>query len=124
MNKQNIILWGREFSLEIIYDCYPGEDVIDNQKEALMRILAMPTVIDGSQKNIEGYLLTNKYDDVGGTIDNIFKYVMPRSLFVPRSNEHRSIAIMCDYKFDPEHGLAVVFEDEKFKAVGTQDIIL
>ena len=33
-------------------------------------------------------------------------------------------AIMCNYKFDMENGIAVVFENEKFSDIGKQDIIL
>lgn len=50
--------------------------------------------------------------------------VMPESIFVPHSKKHRTVAIMCNYKFDMEHGLAVVFENGLFKKVGPQDIVL
>ena len=56
--------------------------------------------------------------------ENIFKYVMPKSIFVPHTKKHRIAAIMCNYKFDMEHGIAVVFENGKLKKVGTQDIVL
>ena len=49
---------------------------------------------------------------------------MPKSLFVRRDEAKRIVAIMCDYRFDMEHGLAVVFENEQFKMIGEQDIIL
>lgn len=49
---------------------------------------------------------------------------MPKSLFVGRDEAKRIVAIMCDYRFDMEHGLAVVFENEQFKMIGEQDIIL
>ena len=124
MNKQNITIWGRELFLNITYDCYPGEAILDTQKEALQRILAVPAVIEESLKSVENYIMKDNAETVGNVIDNIFKYVMPKSLFVPRDNEHMSVAVICDYKFDPEHGLAVVFEDEKLKAIGSQDIIL
>ena len=124
MNKQKFAIWGREIFLNVSYDCYPGEDVLDAQKEALQRILALPMVIEESRKNVERYILENETGVAGGVIDNIFKYVMPKALFVPRDKEHKSVAIICDYKSDPEHGLAIVFENEKFKAIGTQDIIL
>jgi hypothetical protein len=31
---------------------------------------------------------------------------------------------MCNFKFDMEHGLAIVFEDEKLKKIGPQEIVL
>ena len=56
-------------------------------------------------------------------IDNIFKYVIPKRIFIPRTDK-KIVAILCDYKFDMENGIAVVFENEKFKEIGVQDIIL
>ena len=58
------------------------------------------------------------------TVDNIFKYVMPKNIYVPRNLKKRVVAIMCNYKFDTEHGIAVVFENEQFKEIGAQDIAL
>ena len=57
-------------------------------------------------------------------IENIFRYVMPKSIFVPHSKSHQIAAILCNYKFDAEHGVAVVFENGHFKKIGTQDIVL
>ena len=124
MNKQEIVIWGRELSLDIIYDCYPDEDVLDVQKEALQCILAMPTVIEESRNDVKSYIQKNNADLIGGVIDNIFNYVKLKALFIPRNKEHRIVTILCDYKFDPEHGIAIVFENEKLKSVGIQDIIL
>ena len=42
---------------------------------------------------------------------------------VPQVKE-RVVAVMCDFKFDMENGLAIVFENEKFKEVGYQDLVL
>ena len=61
------------------------------------------------------------------TIDNIFKYVIHKSIFIPidnNRNHKRVFALMCNYIFDMEHGLALIFENEQFKEMGPQDIIL
>ena len=49
---------------------------------------------------------------------------MPKYLYIVRSEAKRVVSIMCNYRFDPENGIAVVFEDEKFSKIGKQDIIL
>lgn len=33
-------------------------------------------------------------------------------------------AILCNYRFDMEHGLAVLFENGTYKSVGSQDTVL
>ena len=124
MNKCKINIWGRNFELPVCYDCLPGEEALDNQKNALSFLISSPQAINESQKTVENNILSSDAQEVGVTIENIFKYVMPKSIYIPRSNEKRSVAIMCDYKFDPEHGLAVIFENEVFKAVSEQDTVL
>ena len=48
----------------------------------------------------------------------------PTDIYLPRTTEIRSAALFCDYRFDEEHGIAIVFENEKFIEIGTQDIVL
>ena len=124
MSKCNLLIWGREFSLDISYECYPDEKVLDIQREALESISTEQNVISETQLKIEEYILSDEKANVAGSVDNIFKYVMPKCVFIPRSKDTRCVVIMCDYIFDPEHGIAIVFENEHLKIIGTQDVIL
>lgn len=125
MSKCKINIWDRAFDLNVVYECYPGEEVLESQKEAFALFEdnaeeiadSLAAVIKYVQKNDAGQL-------AGAAIGNIFKYVMPKSIFIPHTKKHRTVAIMCNYKFDMEHGIAVVFENGKFKKVGMQDIVL
>ena len=82
-------------------------------------------VIQESKKLLESYILNDEYAEIDGdSIDNIFKYVIPTDIFIPRTPETRTVALLCDYRFDEEHGVAIVFENEEFKKIGTQDIVL
>ena len=81
--------------------------------------------IDDALGYVKQYCLRNNKADIGSdSINNIFKYVAPKYLYVARNNEKHVVAIMCNYKFDPENGIAVIFENEKFSKIGMQDIIL
>lgn len=123
MNKSKITIWGREFNLNISYDCYPGETILQGQKEAAEKFLSATSVIEESKDEVEKYVLMS--EEINMTyLDNIFKYVMPKSIYVPRNLKSRVVVIMCDYKFDLEHGIAVVFENEHYKEIGAQDIVL
>lgn len=125
MNKSKLNIWGREFELDIEYDCYSGEEVLPIQNEALKSFVGASMAISAAKNNVEKYCLMNNQVDMGTDyIDNIFKYVIPKYLFVKRNTDKRVVAIMCNYKFDIEHGLAIVFEDEKLTQIGKQDIIL
>ena len=54
---------------------------------------------------------------------DIFKYVIPEAIYVKRNKRKHQIALLCNYRFDEEHGIAITYEDEKLKKIGTQDII-
>ena len=117
-----ITIWGRNFELKVIYDCYSGEAVLDEQEYALKAFINDRKLIESSKKEVEKYCLLQNKEEIGSDeIDNIFKYVMPECIFVKRDGR---VAIMCRYKFDAEHGIAVVFKNGKLNRIGSQDIII
>ena len=125
MFKEKITIWGRDFDMEVKYDCYSGEEVLQTQRDSIEAFLKSEATIDAALDQVKNYCFKNNKADIGGdSIENIFKYVAPKYLYVARNKEKHVVAIMCNYKFDPENGIAVVFENEKFSKIGMQDIIL
>lgn len=122
MQMQNLVVWGREISVKVVFDCYEGETVSSVQQEAFDEFLANPSVWEEAKVQAERYCISeNKVKD----IQNIFQFVMPRSIYVKRTNDNsKVVAILCAYRFDAEHGLAIVFKDNVFDKIGPQDIIL
>ncbi len=124
MNKEKMNLWNRDFELYISYSCYPGEEITDVQKNAAQEFCKDTSIADDALDELKKYV--EKTSDTvvkANEIENIFKYVMPKSIFIPRTNS-KMVAIICNYKFDMENGIAVVFENGKLKEIGPQDIIL
>lgn len=125
MSKEKMSIWGREFEMEVMYDCYVGEEVLDSQKEALAHFLKAKDGIEASLEEVKKYCLEQNGAEIGdGTITNIFKFVAPKYLYVARTVGKHIVAVMCNYKFDQENGIAVVFEDGKMNRIGRQDIVL
>lgn len=124
MSKKRMKIWGRELEMDIKYDCYSGEEVLDSQKDAAAIFLESEDAVEDALGYVKKYCLDNDREEIGASIENIFKYVAPKYLYISRSADKHVVAIMCNYKFDQENGIAVVFEDEKFKKIGRQDIIL
>ena len=123
MNKVKVTIWGREFELDVIFQNYPGEIVDDMQKKTLEDITS--TDFDKSKKEVEQYIRKYFSFELGeDSLDNIFRYVIPKRILIPKSDESSIFAVMCNFKLDMEHGIAVVFENNEFKAAGAQDIIL
>lgn len=123
--SKKVTVWGRSFNLKVDFDVYKGESVTPQMEQALINFLDMPqSAIDRTEGEVIKYILKRDKDKVGSSsIDNVFKYVRPHSLYIQRSTGTRTVGIMCSYKFN-EDGIAVVFKNEKFSAVGSQNIIL
>ena len=123
MSKRIIEIWGREFELDLIYKTYSGEKPLDSQIAAVDELDS--NGINIAKEEVEKYIIKNNSQELGSdSIDNIFKYVIPKSIYVPQVDGHRIIALMCYYKFDMEHGLAIVFEKNRLKEIGKEDIVL
>ncbi len=123
MNKEKITLWGRDFDLDVLYQNYPDEMVDENQEKTLTHISLADFA--KARNGVESYILKNySFELDGNSLDNIFRFVMPKRILIPKSNGKEVFAIMCDFKLDMEHGIAVVFENSEFKVAGPQDIIL
>lgn len=122
---KKITIWGREFELRVTFDCFDDEEVLPIQEQALGAFLKADKAIEDSKKQLEEYILNDDYAELEtDSIDNIFKYVIPTDIYLTRTPEIRTVALLCDYRFDEEHGIAIVFENENFKEIGTQDIVL
>lgn len=124
MNK-TMTIWGRQYDLPVVFDCFDNEEVLPIQEQALEAFLKAENTIQESKQQLEKYILNDEYAEIeGNSIDNIFKYVIPTDIYIPRTPETRTVALLCDYRFDEEHGIAIVFENEQFKEIGEQDIVL
>ena len=119
-----LTIWGREFTLPIEYDCYKGEKVTKEQMYALNNFSVHEDWIEASKVRIEEYCREQVLDDDNQKKDNIFSYIKPDYILVKRENENPRVAMMCKYRYDPEHGLAVVYSVDGEVTVGIQDIIL
>ena len=121
----DIIIWGRKFILPVEYDCYEGEEVTKEQLQAFRKFKSHTEWIEHSKIIVEDYCREQiMSDEENAQKDNIFSYIKPECLFVKRDKKNPRIAMMCKYRYDLEHGLAVVFTFDGEVAVGMQDMIL
>ena len=125
INNIGISIWDRRFYLPVEYDCYNGEQVTCEQIEAVKCFLSQEELIAKAKREVEAFCQDQVMADVENEKkDNVFSYIMPECIFVKRDIGHPRIALMCRYRYDPEHGLAVVFSSNGDVVVGSQDIIL
>lgn len=120
---KSIKVWGREFSLKVIYEALKGEEVLEEQNRALDAFIAKTENLLSDTKAIEKYCVEKSNGKIEGPVDNIFKYVIPTRIYVMRDKKLRKVALLCNYKFDEESGCALVFENEKLVDICTQEEI-
>lgn len=124
IDKLNLSIWEREFELPIDYNCYEGESVTERQIELLDKFRKHPEWIDRSKSLVEDYCEYQvQADEENKKKDNIFSYIKPTCIFIKNVTKPR-MAIMCNYRYDEEHGIAIVFGDDGEISIGSQDIIL
>ena len=125
MNNMVLSLWEREFDVDIIYDVYEGEEVLDVQKEAFevfKNTIDNKDVMEIAKQGVIKYILSkNASDVIEENITNLFKFIIPTAIYVERDGK---VDIMCECKFDIDHGIAIQFEKEQFKGVVTQDLVI
>ncbi|MBR5041081.1 MAG: hypothetical protein IKX68_08175 [Clostridiales bacterium] len=118
-------IWGRSFILPVVYDCYAGEKVTQTQMDMMNVFAHHLDWIDDSKFQVEDYCREDVLsDDENDKKDNVFSYLKPDCIFVKRSRKEPRVALMLKYRYDPEHGLAVVFTMNGEISIGSQDIIL
>ena len=120
MHKK-MTIWGRDFDIKIIYDAFTGEEILDEQKMAFEAFIAESEKLLSDPGDVAQFCIKQNRKEIGETVTNIFKYVIPTSLLVKRDKKKRVVALLCDYRFDEEHGLALIFENERFVRIAPQD---
>lgn len=125
MPSLTISLWGRQFDLEVIYDLLDNEEISANQTKALEALTSSWGVVENALGDVKQYCLKNNQDEINDKqLANIFKYVVPQALYICRSETTRVVGLLCVYRFDPEHNLALIFENERLREIGPEDILL
>lgn len=125
MSKIKMNIWGRDFNLEVYYKKYQGEEVTETQKDSYENFIEAGTEIEQSLRKLTSYIEKEYGTQLQEKkIENIFKYVIPKIIFIPNNCEKRTVALLCNFKFDNEHGLALVYENEKLIDIVLQDEIL
>ena len=125
MDKIKITIWGRDFELAKIYECHKDEEVTPEQLKAYDCFVSNPEWLENAKTLVEEYAKASVLaDDTNKKKESIFSYVIPDYILIKRYDDNPRVALMCKYKYEPEHGLAIVFTNTGEIEIGIQDIIL
>jgi hypothetical protein len=111
-------LWGREFKLEVIYDHFDDEQVLPEQLKAFKDFKSHWEAAESALPALKAFIEKEyAFDLQGRVVDNIFKFVIPKTIYVPRDQDPETVELLCDFRFDIEHGLTLVFKDGKLQPI-------
>lgn len=122
MNKE-VLIWDRKINIRIDYDLYDNETATDEQEQRLEEFINNTQLLN-DKTAISDYCLKNNGKEIGDNVDNLFKYVAPTAILISRSEKNKRIILLCNYKFDIEHGIAIIFENNSFSKIVPQDDVL
>lgn len=124
MSKVDKTIWGRKLQLKVIYDCFEDEEIAPSQEKALSSFLGDCPEVELSLASLKNYCEKHSAGKIkADDIDNVYKYVVPRPIFVMRKPKG-AVALLCDFKFDIEHGIAIVFKDGRLESITTQNAVM
>ena len=125
IKEVKMVIWGREFTLPVEYEYFSEEYDTDEQISAIKDFAEHEDWVDKAKGQVESYCKDAVEGDAeNNKKDNIFSYIKPDYLFVERKDSEPRVAIMCKYRYNPEHGVAIIFTHDGKVHVGLQDIIL
>lgn len=124
MSKVDKTIWGRKLQLKVFYDCFEDEEITPSQENTLSSFLGDCPEIELSLASLKNYCEKHSAGKIkADDIDNVYKYVVPRSIFVMRKPKG-AIALLCDFRFDIEHGIAIAFKDGRLNKITTQNAVM
>lgn len=126
-SKKTVNIWGRNCEINIVFDCFKEEAIDDCQKQAYDEFMKnWEKMMDSAYAQLEKYCTENYSEQIGGhSFDNIFKYIIPRCLYIQKTpDKTKIIGLLCKFKFDAENGIAVKFQNNKAVEVGGEQIAL
>lgn len=119
----HICFWNKIIQLPLEFDCYKGEEITEEQIKALGRFVAHPEWIRSSKNSVQEFC--NKCAlGKGEESRKVEECIIPEAVYVKRDDKCPRVAILCKFRYDLEHGLAMVFDYEGAVHVGIQDIII
>lgn len=120
----------RTFRLNVDFNNYSDEKTTKAQKKVYDSIKKKD--FSDSLSHVRKYIIANNkdalmsFDSKDSKIANPFRYIKPKSIYIPKDQKSgiSTYHVLCNYRFDPEHGIAITYENGKVKKVVSQDYVL
>ena len=124
-SKQKVKIWGREFEIDVIFRCYKGQEIDDIQLAAYQDFMDhWDEYMEAAYNAFEEYCAEEYSEEIGEKFDNIFRYLIPRLLYIQKAwDDSRMVGFECYFKLDLENNLAAKFVNGQIVEIGGEQII-
>ena len=112
-----INIWNRDLELEISYEIVSEAGITDSQRKNFELFKSIEKCKLENPDDMISFCKKNDNDKIKDNIDNIFKYVMPREILIGE----KRVSILCDYRYDMDDRIAIVFENNIFIKICKED---
>lgn len=128
-----VVSGGRKRSVRLSLDGEAHEPIEQQQLETANRFMATPGVFGDAEKALFSHFLAHEddfRDRVGSLPPTLSAEEFPSLVTLQeivvgyQFSDKRRLGALFESPLEPEHGLAVVFENERVAEVGLQDIAL
>ncbi|MGN0297760.1 MAG: hypothetical protein ACI4C1_01005 [Lachnospiraceae bacterium] len=123
--KIKLNVWGREFNIDLIFQNYSGQAPDELQWKTYQNFMKQFDMhMEEAYQAFEGYCAERYPEEIGSKFQNIFKYIIPRLIFIEEEfNGICSIGFDCYFRLNLEDNLVAKFENDILVEVGDEHII-
>jgi hypothetical protein len=122
----DLVVWGTVSNLPIEFSSSVAPNYLSVAEESVRQFANNSSAItEGTRTAVESYIKKTAFAIGISTPGFLTDCVKPHMLLVRVDDDGCvSIALLCGFKYDPEHDIAIVFRNQELVEVGSQDIVV
>lgn len=122
--KVDLVIWGKKFCLP--FECADSVDPghLTNIELSVKQFSDnSEDITDKSIPAVKEYV--NKSAKMIGIVkvDELLECINPHMLLIGIDSGNTNIALLCGFKYDPEHDIAIIYREQLLVEVGSQDLV-
>ena len=120
----DLMLWGKTFSLPIEYaDSIDADDNASIEESIRFFTAHSADWSNASRPSIKAYIEKAAFAIGQEAPTDLFETITPHMLLVGINEGKAQIALLGGFTLDPEHDIAILFNDRGFESVDSQDLV-
>lgn len=120
----DLVIWGKMISLPVEYSDSVKMGTAEKTAISIKEFSFNSADITNKSITAVKSYVNKSAEAIGETVTgNLFDYITPHMMLVGIDEGSTNIALLCGFKYDPEHDIAIIFREQLFVEVGSQDLV-